>query len=159
MTNEHTYLEKYTTHFIRKGCKRVMCDRWAGDWKKIAAYSPPPSYSFSSSTSFSFCWAAQTGRGSLRAQLSAGSGSHCLEPQQFTPNSKLTRTSCGTGLYNCLTATCFSARRICTKFNPSTVKGIPPISSSGFICYLHRCISYLTARPGRRSICYIYISK
>ena len=22
------------------------------------------------------------------------------------------------------------------------------------ICYLHRCISYLTARPGRRSICY-----
>ena len=25
----------------------------------------------------------------------------------------------------------------------------PPISSTGCICYLHRCISYLTARPGR----------
>ena len=37
-----------------------------------------------SSTSFLFCWAAQPG--ALRAQLSAGSGSHCLELQQLTPN-------------------------------------------------------------------------
>ena len=73
-----------------------------------------------SSTSFSFCWAAQPG--TLRAQLSARSSSHCLEPQQLTPNSKLTRTSCGTQLYNCLSPTCFSERRICTQFNPSTVK-------------------------------------
>ena len=41
-----------------------------------------------------------------------------------------------------------------TQFNPSTVKVIPLISSTGCTCYLHRCISHLTAWPGRRSICY-----
>ena len=86
-----------------------------------------PSSSGYSSTSFSSCGAAQSG--ALRAQLSAGSGSHCFELQQLTPNSdlQLTRTSCCTGLYNCLTYTCFSERRICTQFNPSTVKVSPDI--------------------------------
>ena len=91
----------------------------------------------------------------MRAQLSAGSDSHYFELQQLTPNSdlQLTRTSCGTGLYNCLMPTCFSERRICTQFNPSGVKVIP-ISSTRCTCYLHRYISYLTARPGWSSICY-----
>ena len=32
MTSEHTSLEKiYLSHFIRNGCKRVMCERWVGD--------------------------------------------------------------------------------------------------------------------------------
>ena len=35
------------------------------------------------------------------------------------------RTSWSTRLYNCLTFTCFSERRICTQSNPSTVKVIP----------------------------------
>ena len=48
------------------------------------------------------------------------------------------------GLYHCFTP---------TQFNPSTVKVIPLISSTGCTCYLHRCISLLTAWPGRRSIC------
>ena len=84
-----------------------------------------PSSSGHSSASFSSCGAAQPGI--LRAQLSAGSGSHCFELQQLTPNSdlQLTRTSCGTGLYNCLLPTCFSERRICIQFNLSTVKVIP----------------------------------
>ena len=77
------------------------------------------------STSFSSCGDAQPG--AMRAQLSAGSGSHCFELQPLTPNSdfQLTRTSCGTGLYNCLISPCFSERRICTQFNPSTVKVVP----------------------------------
>ena len=84
-----------------------------------------PSSSGYSSTSFPFCWAAQPG--AMMADLSVGSGSHCFELQQLTPNSdiQLTQTSCSTGLYNCLTSTCFSERRICTQFNPSTVKVIP----------------------------------
>ena len=36
---------------------------------------------------------------------------------------------------------------------PVDSQGYPPISSTGCICYLHRCISHLTARPGQRSIC------
>ena len=41
------------------------------------------------------------------------------------------------------------------QITPSTVKVTPdlPISSTGCACYLHRCISHLTARPGQRSIC------
>ena len=59
-----------------------------------------PSSSGYSSTSFSSCGAAQPG--ALRAQLFAGSGSHCFELQQLAPNSdlQLTRTSCCIGLYN-----------------------------------------------------------
>ena len=44
-----------------------------------------PSSSGYSSTSFSSCRAAQPGY--LRAELSAGSGSHCFELQQLTSNS------------------------------------------------------------------------
>ena len=111
-----------------------------------------PSSSGYSSTSFSSCKAAQPG--ALGTKLSAGSGSHCYELQQLTPNSELllTRTSCNTRLYNCLTPTCYSERRICTQFNPSTVKVIPwylrpdsPVIYTG---------AFLIWRPGRRSICY-----
>ena len=101
-----------------------MSERWVGDWTKIATYWSPSSSGYSS-TSFSSCGAAQPE--SLMTQLSAGSGSHCFELQPLTPNSdfQLTRTSCSTGLYNGLISTCFGERRICTQFNPSTVKVIP----------------------------------
>ena len=82
MTNEHGSLEKYISHFIRKGCERVMW-RVRVSWRlnKDCNILTPRSSVFSS-TPFSFCWAAQAG--ALRAQLSAGSGSHCLELQQLT---------------------------------------------------------------------------
>ena len=57
------------------------------------------------------------------------------------------------GLYNNLTPTYFlRASQFRTQFNPSTVKVAPDIliSSTGCTCYLHRCISSLTA--WRRSI-------
>ena len=84
-----------------------------------------PSSSGYSSSSFSSCRAAQPG--ALRAQPQLGPGSHSFELQPLTPNSdhQPTRTSCGTRLYNCLMSTCFSERRICTQFNPPTVKVIP----------------------------------
>ena len=68
---------------VREGYERVMCERWVGDWTKTATYWPPalPGYS---STPFSSCGAPQPG--ALRAQLSAGSGSHCFEVQQLTTN-------------------------------------------------------------------------
>ena len=46
-----------------------------------------PSSSGYNSASFSSCGAAQ--QGALRAQLSTGSGSHCFDLQQMTPNSDL----------------------------------------------------------------------
>ena len=54
--NEHTSLEKYTSHTL---FKRVVCERWVGDWTDCNILTP--SSSDYSSTSFSFCWAAQPG--------------------------------------------------------------------------------------------------
>ena len=83
-----------------------MCERWVGDWTECNILTP--STSDYSSTSFSFCWAAQPGV--LRAKalcwelvLSASncnSNTNCNWLQ-------LTPTVCGTGLYHCLTSTCF----------------------------------------------------
>ena len=88
MMNEHSSFEKYTSHtlfeMVAKGLRKGhVCERWVGDCNMLT-----PGSSVFSSTSFSFCWAAQPG--ALRAQLSAGFGSHCLKLQQLTPNSKLT---------------------------------------------------------------------
>ena len=101
MTNETQLLRKiYLSHFIRNGTKGL----WGGNWVSSELETEQncniftPSSSGYISTSFSFsCGAAQPG--TLRVKLSAGSGSHCFELQQLTPNSELqlTRTSCGTG--------------------------------------------------------------
>ena len=82
MTNEHTSLEQYTSHFIRKGYVWEVSWRLNKDCNILT-----PSFFVFSSISFSFCWAAQPV--ALRAQVSAGSGSHCLELQQTDSNSKL----------------------------------------------------------------------
>ena len=122
MTNETEFFRKIYLSVYSKGLQKSYV--WEVSWrlKKDCNILTPSSFVFSS-ISFSFCRAAQPG--TLRAQLPAGSGSHCIELQQLTPNSKLTRTPCGAELYNCLNPTCFSQRRICTQFNPSTVKVIP----------------------------------
>ena len=141
-----TYLSLYS-----KGSRKSYV--WDVSWRvnKDCNILTPGSSGYCS-PSFSSCGASQPR--TLRAQVSAGSGSHYFDLQQLTPNSdlQLTRASCSTGLYNCLTSTCFSERCICTHFNLSTVKVSPDILT-GCTCYLHRCISYLTARSGRRSIC------
>ena len=65
----------------------------------------------------------------------------------------LTQAVCGTWLYNCLTSTCFLwACASAPNSTMSTGQGDIPISSTGCTCfhcssaYLHRCISWLTAR-------------
>ena len=159
-TNEHT-LEKYTSltlfKMVAKGLQKGYCVRGELETEQNCNILTPSSSGYNS-TSFSFSWGAQPG--ALRAQPQLGPGSHSFELQQLTPNSdfQLTQTSCSTGLYNCLPSTCFSERRICTQFNPYTVKVTPLVSSTGYTCYLHWCISYLTARLGRRSICYTKMS-
>ena len=107
MTNKHTSLEKYTSHnlfeMVEKG---VVCERWVGDWTDCNILTS--SSSDYSSTSFSFCWAAQPGV--LRAQALCWelvlTASNCNS--NFNCNwLQLTRTVSSTGLYNCLTYTCF----------------------------------------------------
>ena len=75
----HFFRKIYLSHFIRKGCKRVVCERWVGDWTDSNILTP--NSSVFSSTSFSFCWAARSGV--LRAHsplLGAGSHKSILSP-------------------------------------------------------------------------------
>ena len=96
-----------------------MCERWVGDWTNCNILTPS-SFVFSS-TSFSFCWADQSGV--LRAHsplLGAGSHYSILSPT-LTPTNW---NSCRTGLYHCLTYTGF--------LWASHLHPIQPIHSQGY---------------------------
>ena len=131
-----------------------MCERWVGDWTKTAIYWPP-SFSGYCRISFPFSWLAQPG---------AWGPSLCWElvltPRTGTTDFKLCLQTdwlpVAPGLYNYLTSTCFLWRHNSHSVQTVDCQGYPPISSTGCTCYLHRCISHLTARPGRRSICYTF---
>ena len=120
MTNEHTSLEKYNSHFIRNGWKGLWkgCV-WKVSWRlnKLQHIDPPVHLSFAALLSRSvgllnrgswgpiaLCWVLV---------LSTASYLH------------LTETVCGARLYNCLTSTCFLWASHLHPIQPSTVKVIP----------------------------------
>ena len=108
-----------------------MCERWVGDWTNCNILTPS-SFVFSS-TSFSFCWAAQSGV--LRAHshlLSAGS-LYSILSLTLTPTN---RTSCRTGLYHCLITTCFLWASHLHPVQPVHSQAYTLISSIGCTCSL-----------------------
>ena len=150
-TSGHTPLEKYTSHFIRKVYERVIVSEVSWRLNKTETYWPPALLAITALLSRS---PGLLNRGPWGPSL-AGTWFSLLELQQLTPNSDLQLTN-------------FLSHRIIWLFGTHLLQwashlhptqhvnsqGYPPISSTGCTCYLHECISYLTARPGRRSICY-----
>ena len=135
MTNEHSSLEKYTSHTL---CERVMCKRWVGDWTDSNILTL--SSSAFSSTSFLFYWATQPGV--LKASW--------FSLQHLYSNSLNLSVAPGYIIVWNPPASC--GRYICTQFNPSTVKFIPwylwpdvPIMNTG---------ASLIWQFGRGSVCY-----
>ena len=105
-----------------------MCERWVGDWTNCNILTPN-SFVFSS-TSFSFCWAAQSGV--LRAHsppLGAGSLYSILSPTNWL---QLTEPVCGPGLYNCLI--CFLWASHLHRIQPVHGQGYTLISSTECTC-------------------------
>ena len=145
MTNEHTSLEKIPltlySKWLRKGYERVMCERWVWDWTNCNILTPS-SFVFSS-TSFSFCWAAQLGV--LRAHsplLNAGSLYSILSPT-LTPTNW---TSCSTGSYHCLTPICFLWASHLHPIQPVHSQGHTLISSTGWTCFsIDGCVNFPVA--------------
>ena len=136
MTNEHTSLEniplKLYSKWLRKGCERVMCERWVGHWTNCNILTP--SSSVFSSTSFSFGWAAQSGV--MRAHsplLGAGSLYSILSLTRLTPTNW---TSSRTGLYHCLSSTCFLWASHLHPIQPVDNQGYTLICSTGCTCSL-----------------------
>ena len=123
---------------VRKGYERYYL--WEVSWilNRTATYWPPNSSGYSS-ISFPFSWADQPG--------AWRHGSH-------SPFLQLIWLPVAPGLYNCLTSNCLLWASHLHSIQPVDSQGYPPISSTRCTCYLHRGISHLTTRPGRRSICY-----
>ena len=105
----HNDPRTYLTHFIRKSCESVakmLWERWVGNGTETATYWPPVPLTIAALLSHS------TGlltRGSWGPKPSAGSWFSLLRTATRTATNwlQLTRTVCGTGLYNCLISTCF----------------------------------------------------
>ena len=120
----------YLSHFIRKGCERVMCESWVGDWTNCNILTCS-SFVFSS-TSCSFCWAAQSGV--LRAHSPLlGAGSHY---SILSPTNWLQLTELPVALYHCLTLTCFLWASHQHPIQPVHSQGYTLISSTGCTCSL-----------------------
>ena len=148
MTNGHSSLEKYTSHTLFEMVAKGLCVRGELETEQNGNILTPSS-SVYSSTSFSFSWAAQPG--ALRSWFSRW---HLIS-KTLTPTNW---TSCRPVLYHCLTPTCLLWASHLHPTQPVYSQGYPLISSTGWTRYLRWCISYLTARPDRRSICYSSIS-
>ena len=108
---------------VRKGYERVMCERWAGDWTKTATYWPLALLAIAALLSHPAGLLNQGPWGPSSLLDLILTASNCSNWLQTLISNSL--TSCRLGLYNCLTPTCFSERRICTQLNPPTVKVIP----------------------------------
>ena len=164
MTSGHSSLEKYTSHTLfEMVTKGLLSKRWVGDWTKTATYWPP------SSSGYIYIYIYIAALLSCSAGLLnrvPGGPALCwdlvLAPRTATTDFKLWSPTSwlpvAPGLYHCLTPICFLWRHNSHSIQPVESQGFLLISSTGCTCYLHMCISYLTAWPGRRSIFYIFNS-
>ena len=98
--------------WLRKGYERVMCERWVGDWTKTATYWPPVPPSLAELLSRS------------AGLLNQGPWGPSPLPRTATTDSKLTKLPVALGYNIVWRLSASRGRRICTQFNPSTVKVI-----------------------------------
>ena len=118
---------------VAKGLRKVMCERWVGDWTKTATYWPPVPLSLAALLSRSAELLNQGSWGPIALcwVLVLSTASHLL-----LTDSKLTEPVCGPGLYNCLTPTCFLWESHLHLIQPVHSQGYTLISSTGCICSL-----------------------
>ena len=127
-----------------------MCERWAGNWTKTATYWPPALLAIAALLSHP---AGLLNRGSWGPSLC---WDLVLTPWTATTDSKLWFPINWLPVAPGYIIVWRPPASVSVASAPnSTHQGYPLISSTGCTCYLHRSISYLTAWPGRRSICYI----
>ena len=144
----HFFRKMYLSHFIRKGCKRVMCERWVGDWTNCNILTPPSSFALAALLSRS---AGLLNQGSwepiaLCWVLVLSTASYL----QLTDSKLQTNwTSCHTGLYHCLAPTCFLWALHLHRIQPIHSQGYTLISSTGCTCSLINSwvrVQYVTYR-------------
>ena len=109
---------------FRKCYERVMCERWVGDWTETATYWPalPPSLVALLSRS-----AGLLNRRAWELVLTASNCNSWLQTNW---------TFCGTGLYHCLTSTCFMWASHLHPIQHVHSQGYTLLSSMGCTCSL-----------------------
>ena len=153
MTNEHTSLEKYTSHTLfSKGLRKGYV--WEVSWRRgqTAKYWPKVLLATIAALLPQGCskgclWSGFYLRGQLRLEVNCNSNSNWLE---LCLELQLTQTVCDTWLYDCLTSTCF--------LWASCLHRIQPVHRSRWYSDIFdRMHMFLDWRLGRRSICYSII--
>ena len=146
---QRQFFRKIYLSLYSKGLRKVLlCEMRVGDWTELNILTP----TLLAIAAFLFRSPGLLNRG----PGCPSSGDMVLIPAFSL---QLIWTSCRAGLYNNLPSTYFFERHNSHSIQPVDSQGYPQISSIGFTCYLLRCISHLTARPGRRSICYTSTTK
>ena len=137
-------LEKYTSHFIWKGCV------WEGVGDQTELQHIDPHSIGHNHVSFPFSWAAQPRAWGLPL-LGAGFLYRILSPTRLIPNWSDLQTdwiSCALHYIIVQRSPSSCGHHKLHSFNPSTVKATLCYSSTGRTCYLHRCISYFDSPVG-----------
>ena len=131
MTNENTSLEKYSSHTLFEMVAKGLCMRGELETEQTATYWTSVPLSLAALLS---CSAGLLNRGSwgpmvLCWVLVLSTASYLqLTPTDWTP--------CRTGLYNCLTPTCFLWASHLHPILPVHSQGYTLISSTGCTCSL-----------------------
>ena len=150
MTNGHGSLEKYTSQTLFEMAAKGLCVRGELETEQNCNILTPSSSGYSSTSP----GLLNRGPSGLKAfSLSWFSRWHLIS-KTLTPTNW---TSYRTELYHGLMFTCFLWTSHLHPTQPVYSQGYPLIFSIECTCYLHRCISFLTARLGWRSICYIML--
>ena len=146
-TSEDSSLEKYTSHFIWKGCV------WEGVGDGTELQHIDPHSIGHNHVSFLFSWAAQPGAWGPSLSGTCSSIQHLLSNSSdlqlvWSPTDWI--SSAPRYIIVQRSPSSFE-RHKSHSFHPSTVKVIFWYSSTGCTCYLHGCISYFDS-PVRSEI-------
>ena len=148
MTNEHTSVEKYTSHTLFERVAKGLCVRGELEIEQTATYWPqvPPTIAALLSHS-----AGLLNRGSWGSKPSTGSWFSLPQTATRTPTYwlQLTDLSVAPGYIIVWHPPASRGRRNCTDFNPSTGQG-------DIFDIFDRMHLFLDWWLGRRSICYTY---
>ena len=132
MTSEHSSLEKYTSHTLFEMVREVLCVKGELETEQAATYWPPVLF-FLFYQHFFLVLLDCSIRCPEGPKPSAGSlfSLQHLISKQLTPTNW---TSCRTGLYYCLTPTCFLWASHLRPIQPVHSQGYTLISSTGCTC-------------------------
>ena len=143
----------YLSHLIRKGSKG-LCVRGELETEQTATYWSQVPLTIEALLSHS---AGLLNRGSWGPKPSAGSWFSLPRTTTRNPNNwlQLTRTLCGTGLYSCLTSTCFLWASHLHRIQSVHSQGYILISSIGCTCFL--IDGWIEGQCVRKCLRYVYL--